>query len=141
MIAVTSQTQRLNELRAQGALGIVANLDHPEQLYRLRGLADTVVHLAPPPAEGSIDQRTRHLLRILPRGGRLVYVSTTGVYGDCAGAQASLDALQAANPNFSSADAHLVYARALEGAYRRPVTERWLHFIAPCTTVPLPAGG
>ena len=87
VIAVTSQPQRLNELRAQGALGIVANLDHPEQLYRLRGLADTVVHLAPPPAEGTTDQRTRHLLRILPRGGRLVYVSTTGVYGDCAGAQ------------------------------------------------------
>jgi nucleoside-diphosphate-sugar epimerase len=27
------------------------------------------------------------LLRILPRGGRLVYVSTTGVYGDCGGDQ------------------------------------------------------
>lgn len=35
--------------------------------------------------------------------------------GDPAGAQASLDALQAADPNFASADAHLLYARALEG--------------------------
>lgn len=87
VIAVTSQIQRLDELRAQGASGIVANLDYPDQLHRLRGLADTVVHLAPPPAEGNTDQRTRHLLRILPRGGRLVYISTTGVYGDCAGAQ------------------------------------------------------
>ena len=34
--------------------------------------------------------------------------------GDGAGAQASLDALQAADPKFSSADAHLLYARALE---------------------------
>jgi hypothetical protein len=34
--------------------------------------------------------------------------------GDGAGAQASLDALQAADPQFSSADAHLLYARALE---------------------------
>ncbi len=87
VFAVTSQAQRLRELSEQGAIGIVANLDYPEQLHRLRGLADTVVHLAPPPAEGATDQRTRHLLRILPRGGRLVYVSTTGVYGDCGGEQ------------------------------------------------------
>jgi hypothetical protein len=33
---------------------------------------------------------------------------------DPAGAQASLDALQAADPNFVSGDAHLLYARALE---------------------------
>jgi hypothetical protein len=34
--------------------------------------------------------------------------------GDGVGAQASLDALQAADPNFQSAEAHLLYARALE---------------------------
>ena len=34
--------------------------------------------------------------------------------GDGAGAQASLDALQKADPSFVSADAHLLYARALE---------------------------
>lgn len=34
--------------------------------------------------------------------------------GDGQGAQASLDALQAADPSFASADAHLLYARALE---------------------------
>ena len=34
--------------------------------------------------------------------------------GDAAGAQASLDALQAADPSFISGDAHLLYARALE---------------------------
>jgi hypothetical protein len=34
--------------------------------------------------------------------------------GDAAGAQVSLDALQRADPNYSSADAHLLYARALE---------------------------
>lgn len=34
--------------------------------------------------------------------------------GDGKGAQASLDALQAANPEFSSSEAHLLYARALE---------------------------
>lgn len=34
--------------------------------------------------------------------------------GDGAGAQASLDTLQRADPNFVSADGHLLYARALE---------------------------
>lgn len=34
--------------------------------------------------------------------------------GDPAGAQASLDVLQAADPSFVSGDAHLLYARALE---------------------------
>lgn len=34
--------------------------------------------------------------------------------GDGAGAQASLDALQAADPKFVSEEAHLIYARALE---------------------------
>lgn len=34
--------------------------------------------------------------------------------GDGAGAQASLDAIHAADPKFSSEDAHLLYARALE---------------------------
>jgi hypothetical protein len=34
--------------------------------------------------------------------------------GDAAGARASLDALIANNPDFSSADGHLLYARALE---------------------------
>jgi nucleoside-diphosphate-sugar epimerase len=42
--------------------------------------------LAPPPMQGSLDQRTRNLVAILPRHGKLVYVSTTGVYGDCKGA-------------------------------------------------------
>jgi hypothetical protein len=37
---------------------------------------------------------------------------------DPAGAQASLDALQAADPSFVSADAHLIYARALEAQGR-----------------------
>jgi nucleoside-diphosphate-sugar epimerase len=33
-----------------------------------------------------LDRRTRNLCAVLPAGARMVYVSTTGVYGDCAGA-------------------------------------------------------
>jgi nucleoside-diphosphate-sugar epimerase len=86
VFAATSQPHRVAELRAAGATAIVANLDERDSLHRLRGLADIVVHLAPPPSDGKTDRRTRHLVTILPRGGTVVYVSTTGVYGDCGGA-------------------------------------------------------
>jgi nucleoside-diphosphate-sugar epimerase len=87
VFATTSQPERRAELRAAGAVPLVANLDHPASLRRLAGLAPWVVHLAPPPAEGALDRRTRNLTAILPERGRLVYVSTTGVYGDCGGAR------------------------------------------------------
>ena len=64
---------------------MVANLDDRDSLHRLRGLATTVVHLAPPPSDGERDRRTRNLAAILPRQASIVYVSTTGVYGDCQG--------------------------------------------------------
>ncbi|KQV91381.1 NAD(P)-dependent oxidoreductase [Massilia sp. Root351] len=86
VFAVTSQPERRAELRAAGAVPLVANLDDPASLRRLKGLAQYVVHLAPPPAEGMLDRRTRHVAAILPDAARVVYISTTGVYGDCGGA-------------------------------------------------------
>ncbi|MES2152443.1 MAG: NAD-dependent epimerase/dehydratase family protein [Pseudomonadota bacterium] len=86
IFAVTSDPQRCAALRAAGAVPLVANLDQPATLRRLDGLAQHVLHLAPPQSEGLQDRRTRHLAAILPAGGRLVYVSTSGVYGDCGGA-------------------------------------------------------
>jgi nucleoside-diphosphate-sugar epimerase len=68
---------------------LIGNLDEPATLGRLSGLADAVLHLAPPPLQGRTDPRTRHLLQALARGGRvqrLVYGSTSGVYGDAGGA-------------------------------------------------------
>ena len=86
IFAVTSQVARHAELRAAGAIPITANLDQPHTLARLAGLATHIVHLAPPRSEGEADTRSRNLITILPDKSRLVYVSTTGVYGDCAGA-------------------------------------------------------
>lgn len=86
VFALTSQPERAATLRAAGAIPIIGNLDQPATLGRLKGLADWVVHLAPPQADGVLDMRTRHLTAILPEGARVVYVSTTGVYGDRAGA-------------------------------------------------------
>lgn len=86
VFAVTSSAERVAELRAAGATPIVADLDAPHTLHRLAGLAAAVVHLAPPQSEGLLDLRTRRLVAALHACTRMVYVSTTGVYGDCGGA-------------------------------------------------------
>ena len=89
VLALTSSPERAPLLRAAGAVPLLGNLDQPATLGRLGGLADAVLHLAPPPLQGSTDPRTRALLRALARGGRVqrvVYGSTSGVYGDCGGA-------------------------------------------------------
>lgn len=85
IFAVTSHASRCDELRVAGAVPIVADLDQPASLARLACLAHYIVHLAPPQSDGLIDQRTRNLTAILPDRATLVYVSTTGVYGDCGG--------------------------------------------------------
>ena len=93
VFALTSQQNRFQELREVGAIPILGNLDHPESLWRLSGLAQTVIHLAPPQNGGNRDCRTRNLLRILAQGSnavrRLIYISTTGVYGDHRGGKVS----------------------------------------------------
>ena len=89
VLALTSSAARHAELRARGITPLAGNLDHPDTLQRLAGLADRVLHLAPPPAEGTDDPRTRALLQALWRRSppvALVYGSTSGVYGDCGGA-------------------------------------------------------
>lgn len=86
VFAVTSQPARCAELRAAGAVPLVADLDQPATLARLARLAQIVVHLAPPQSAGEKDRRTRNLAAILPERATLVYISTTGVYGDCGGA-------------------------------------------------------
>jgi nucleoside-diphosphate-sugar epimerase len=94
LLALTSSPARAPELRAAGAMPLAGNLDSPRSLSRLAGLADHVVHLAPPPNDATgdwwRDRRTQALLRALrlrtpPQS--LVYGSTSGVYGDCAGAR------------------------------------------------------
>ena len=93
IFALTSQQNRFQELREAGAIPILGNLDQPESLWRLSGLAQTVIHLAPPQNQGNRDCRTRNLIRILAQGSnavrRLIYISTTGVYGDHRGGKVS----------------------------------------------------
>lgn len=92
LMALTSSPDRVRMLRACGITPLLGNLDDAASLMRLGGIAHRVIHLAPPPTErqGASDRDPRSLalvralrLRSLPQA--LVYGSTTGVYGDCAG--------------------------------------------------------
>ena len=79
-------------LHAQHITPIPGNLDQRHSLTHISGLADIVLHFAPPPNSGEIDNRTRNLLAMLSQGrlpGKFVYISTSGVYGDCCGAHVS----------------------------------------------------
>ncbi len=90
LLALTSTASRHPALRAAGVVPLAGDLDRPETLARLAGLADAVLHLAPPASSGVDDRRTASLIHALarsPRLQRVVYGSTSGVYGDCRGAQ------------------------------------------------------
>lgn len=89
VVALTSSPDRVEALQAQGVTPVVGNLDVPASLQRLAGWATRVLHLAPPPLQGNTDPRTLALTRMLMRRNAplsVVYGSTSGVYGDCAGA-------------------------------------------------------
>ena len=104
VMALTSSPERLGLLRACGITPLLGNLDDAHSLQRLAGLAHRVVHLAPPPTDrkgaSERDPRSLALVRVLrlrtpPQA--LVYGSTTGVYGDCAGQR--VNETRAVNPH------------------------------------------
>lgn len=95
VLALTSSPARVPLLRAAGVTPLLGNLDQAATLARLAGLATRVLHLAPPPGEREVgphwwrDRRSAALAQALRRRTlpqALVYASTSGVYGDCAGA-------------------------------------------------------
>ncbi len=71
------------------ALSRKAGFDLDQRATLASSAADALLHCVPPPPHGERDARTAQLLaaldeqRVAPK--RLVYVSTSGVYGDCAG--------------------------------------------------------
>ncbi len=77
-------------LADRGVRVVAGDLDRPETLAAAASGAEACLHLAPPGETGPRDERTRNLVaalsgaRMLPR--RVVYISASGVYGDCGGA-------------------------------------------------------
>jgi nucleoside-diphosphate-sugar epimerase len=78
-----------NALKNQ-ALGIqplIADLDLGQGLEQVSVEGKTIFYLAPPPAKGSEDLRMARFIECVgdETPARLVYISTTGVYGNCEG--------------------------------------------------------
>src|SRR5487761_2094411 len=83
---------RAPELRSLHITPILGDLDDRQSLARIGGMANIVLHFAPPPNAGHLDTRTRNLLASLSRRRlpkQLIYISTSGVYGDCSGSKVS----------------------------------------------------
>ena len=93
LYGLTRRPDDVPRLRAHGIVPIIGDLDQLSTLSRLRAAPFAVLHFAPPPSEGRDDPRTQKLVAALARARsiprRFVYISTSGVYGDCAGAQVS----------------------------------------------------
>ena len=123
-------------IRATQAIPIQGDLDQPQSLHKLGHLAQHVIHLAPPPNSGSHDPRTQYLLSHLGQGKsgkaynvtilsctaktrqqRLIYISTSGVYGDCGGAK--IDETQPVNPQTARAVRRVAAERLIRSFGKR----------------------
>jgi len=93
LYGLTRRPEDIPRLRNRGVVPIVGDLDRLKSLDRLRAAPFAVLHFAPPGGDGRGDSRTVRLIaaltkaRIIPQ--RFVYISTSGVYGDCAGSRVS----------------------------------------------------
>jgi nucleoside-diphosphate-sugar epimerase len=85
LVRTAAQADRIVAL---GAIPLTGDLDDPATLAALGGVANLVLHLAPPGESAGCDQRTANLITALSTRPpeRVIYVSTSGVYGDCRGA-------------------------------------------------------
>jgi nucleoside-diphosphate-sugar epimerase len=88
VFGLSRKAEQADRVAALGAIALVGDLDQPATLQALGGVADLVLHLAPPGESGERDQRSANLIEALSARPpeRLVYISTSGVYGDCGGA-------------------------------------------------------
>jgi len=85
--ALARSLLRAEALEADGITPYLGDLDDTAPALSLPKGIETLYYLAPPPPTGNQDPRMLHALEALgsiPK--RLIYISTSGVYGDCHGA-------------------------------------------------------
>ncbi|HUO96782.1 MAG TPA: SDR family oxidoreductase [Steroidobacteraceae bacterium] len=94
VVGLTRSDTSAAELDAQGIDAVSWDLDSAEApVPRGIGTASVIYYLIAPPPSGISDPRLKRFLAKLPtRPARLVYLSTTGVYGDTGGATVGEDA-------------------------------------------------
>ena len=86
-VAVCSFSRK--EAGLPGTRHFTGTLDDPATLRGLPTKGAGVIYLAPPPGGGNQETRVAAFCAAVPPGeepAKLVYISTSGVYGDCAGA-------------------------------------------------------
>lgn len=84
--ALTRSSESATSLKSLGIRPIEGNLDDPESLKDLPIKDVVVFYFAPPPGGGFTDTRVRSFCASITPGekpARIVYISTSGVYGDC----------------------------------------------------------
>ena len=85
--ALVRSEESASRLEAGGIRALRCDLDRPAETA-LPTEGTEIYYLVPPPPQGTEDTRLRHFLQELEQSGqprRLVYLGTTGVYGDCKG--------------------------------------------------------
>lgn len=81
----TRTPEHTDKLATSGITPILANLDDPTTLATIPTADATLLYCAPPPGGGFQDSRARnfcHALAAMPRPTKIIYISTTAVYGD-----------------------------------------------------------
>jgi nucleoside-diphosphate-sugar epimerase len=94
VVGMTRGEDSAAELDAQGVDAVAWDLDLAAAPGPRGSATPTVIfYLVPPPGEGTSDPRLRRFLARFPaHPARIVYLSTTGVYGDAGGALLDEDA-------------------------------------------------
>jgi nucleoside-diphosphate-sugar epimerase len=89
VVGVVRSEASVERLQVAGITPFKLDLDDTGQFVRLTVAAAQVYYFAPPPAQGEVDSRVQAACaswRDGRRPQRLVYISTSAVYGDCNGA-------------------------------------------------------
>jgi len=91
--ALSRSPTSATRLTEDGIKPVAGDLDRPDSLARLPRRPEVLYYFAPPPPSGEDDPRLRALLAALEPANpsRVVYISTSGVYGDCGGAWVNED--------------------------------------------------
>jgi len=87
LMGVVRSREGAEALAREGIAPLIADLDAPSP-PPLPLAGEAVFYFAPPPRSGRTDPRMARFLDVCERNGRprrIVYISTTGVYGDCSG--------------------------------------------------------
>lgn len=83
--ALSHRSDSQKQLNTMGIKSIAANLDDSHSLSLLDSTFDAIYYFAPPPSSGTVDTRMTNFLEGYLKNHickRILYISTTGVYGD-----------------------------------------------------------